>query len=274
MSLIIGDSSLDGTNEYLQTKNTKLVQLSIDIDHEPFDVTQDRTALLDAIKNASEVCKTAAPSPGQFMEAAGEVDDVYFITLSSKLSGTYNSVMTAVEMLKDEYPERFFHVFDSLSAAAGETLIMNKIRECEVAGLERESLVEAVEAFIKDMNTLFVLENYDTLILNGRINKNVAAIIKTLKIVPVMTAIEGAIESYKKVRGTNKAFQKLIDAIGERRSETKGLKCVISHCHNEERAKDLKEKIEDKYDFDEVIVVPTSHISTVYANDHGIIMAF
>ena len=167
------------------------------------------------------------------------------------------------------------HVFNSRSAAIGQTLIALKIQEIAETGADFDTVVEQVEAFIDRQETLFVLDNLETLRKNGRLSNMKAAIINVLNIRPVMMATpEGMIEQALIARGTKKALKKMCEEVGNRVTDTEQRILGISHCNCPDRAKFVKEEIEKLYNFKEIIIADTAGVSTMYANDGGIIISF
>jgi DegV family protein with EDD domain len=166
-------------------------------------------------------------------------------------------------------------VFDSKSASAGEVLVTIKIAELLAQGLQKAKLIEAVDSFIKQMKTYFVLENIDNLLKNGRIGKITGKLISVLNIKPIMGSDgDGNIELFSHARGQKQIIDKLADTIRSSGRETDGQSLVIAHCNNPGLAEKLTEAIRSRYRFRDILVVPTRGISTVYANNRGVIMAF
>ncbi|MFZ2537921.1 MAG: DegV family protein, partial [Oscillospiraceae bacterium] len=136
-------------------------------------------------------------------------------------------------------------------------------------------IIETVEEFIKNMKTLFVLENLDNLMKNGRMNKIVVRIATVMQIRPILGSDgEGNIAFYSKAKGTRAAIQKLCDMIGEQCKDTKNRILAITHCNNEEQAMRLKKMVEDMYSFKEIVVMKTKGLSSMYANEGGVVVAF
>ena len=200
-------------------------------------------------------------------------DHVYAVTLSANLSGSYNSAVLGKNLLLDEKPGQKIHVFDSRSASVGESLIALKIEECENQGMEFEQVVETVEAYIESQNTYFVLENLEILRKNGRLSNLKAFVASALKIKPVMGATpEGTIVQLDQARGINKALMKMVDYIAEGAKDSENKVLAISHCNCPERAEIVKEAILKRISVKDVFVLDTAGVSTMYANDGGIIV--
>ena len=202
-----------------------------------------------------------------------EADHVYAVTLSSELSGSYNSAVLGRNLLLESSPEKKIHVFNSRSASVGETLIALKIEECESKNMEFEDIVREVEAYIESQNTYFVLESLETLRKNGRLSNLKAFVATALKIKPVMGATpEGTIIQLDQERGINKALMKMVDYIVERSENSADRILGISHCNCRERAEIVKDAIVKRIPVKDVVLLDTAGVSSMYANDGGIIV--
>ena len=239
------------------------------------DETFDQAEFLKKVAACEECPKSACPSPERYMKAFEcEAERIYAITLSSELSGSYNSAVLGKNLLLEEHPEKKIHVFNSRSAPVGETLIAMKIEECEKAGLSFEEVVRTVEEYISGQNTFFVLENLDTLRKNGRLSGVKAFVATALKIKPVMGSTdEGTICQLDQARGMNKALVKMMEHIVSKTSDGENKVLAICHCNCPERAEMFKEAIAEKLNPAQIIVLNTAGVSTMYANDGGIIVA-
>ncbi|VYS99876.1 DegV domain-containing protein [uncultured Blautia sp.] len=239
------------------------------------DETFDQAEFLKKVAACEECPKSACPSPERYMKAFEcEAERIYAITLSSELSGSYNSAVLGKNLLLEEHPEKKIHVFNSRSASVGETLIAMKIEECEKAGLSFEEVVRTVEEYISGQNTFFVLENLDTLRKNGRLSGVKAFVATALKIKPVMGSTdEGTICQLDQARGMNKALIKMMEHIVSKTSDGENKVLAICHCNCPERAEMFKEAIAEKLNPAQIIVLNTAGVSTMYANDGGIIVA-
>lgn len=273
---IVADSSCDLNEELEKAMDVSLVPFKIDVDNDSFidDENLNVGDLIKAMKNSPNPIKTSCPSPGDFVEEYKDGDNVFVVTISSELSGTYNSAALAKEMIKEEYPNKFIHVFNSKSASVGETLVAMKIHECIEDKLSNSQLVEKVENFINDMKTFFISENLDNLIKNGRISKTQGLIANVLNIKPIMGATDdGNITLIEKARGSKRAFKRLVELIGETGVKFEERILAISHADALQKAIDLKEDLK-KYNFKDIIIVETKGLSTAYVNDGGVILAF
>ncbi|MBC8591510.1 DegV family protein [Wansuia hejianensis] len=274
---IVADSSCDLNKEIKEKVDIDLVPFNISVDDEHFrdDESLNVNHLIQAMKNSPNPVKTSCPSPGDFLEKYKEGDNVFAVTISANLSGTYNSALLAKDMAMDSDSNKFVHVFNSKSASIGETLIALKIDELIKKGLGNMEIVTKVEEYIGGMKTFFILESLDNLIKNGRISKTKGIIASVLNFKPIMGSDEeGNIKLIENHRGTKKSFNRLVELIGETGKDFQDKILAISHANAIDKALGLKEKIEKIYNFKEVIVVETKGLSTAYANDGGVILAY
>ncbi|TDX41754.1 DegV family protein with EDD domain [Halanaerobium congolense] len=274
---IIVDSCCDLTEELRERFDISTAPLSIDVGNKHYidDENLDRDGLLDAMRNSSDVPKTASPGPGPFLDLYQKYENSFVVTLSKELSASYQNAVLAKELLKEEAADKFVKVFNSFSASAGETMIAYKLGELIEAGLNRDEIVEKTEKYVEEMQTLFVLDSLDNLIKAGRMGKLKGKIASFFNIKPVLGATpEGTITLFDKARGSKRAIRKLVEKIGERGENLEKKVLGIAHCNALEKAEYIKEKAAEKYNFRETIIVETAGISTVYANEGGIVLAF
>lgn len=238
------------------------------------DETFDQLDFLRKVAACPECPKSACPSPERYMRAYQcEAEHVYAVTLSAELSGSYNSAELGRTLYLEEHGDKKIYVFNSRSASVGETLIAMKIQEYEEAGLPFETIVEKVEAYISEQNTFFVLENLETLRKNGRLSKAKALVASALKIKPVMGSTdEGNICQLDQARGMNKALIKMVDHIIAKTANSAEKTLAISHCNCAARAQILKEAIQEKMKTARIIILDTAGVSSMYANDGGVIV--
>lgn len=273
---IVGDSCTDFTAEDLKKEYIVSVPLTIDVGgHEVIDDdTFDQADFLKRVAEYPECPKSACPSPESYMKSFEGAEEIYVVTLSSQLSGSYNSAELAGRMYKEEHPEVKIHVFDSWSASCGQFLIAHLIEKYALEGMEFEELVKRVTAFRDEMQTAFVLESLETLRKNGRLTGVKAIVASALNIKPYMKAVNGTIAQVGQARGINKAIGKMIDFVGEVGQNLTEKTVVIANCNCHERAKTVEQELLERYHFKESVVIDTKGISSLYANDGGVIVAF
>lgn len=273
---IIVDSCGELTDEMKRSGVYETASLSMQVggvtivDDESFD----QADFLRRIAASPECPKSSCPSPEKYMELYRcDAERVYAVTLSSELSGSYNSADLGKKLYKEEHGGKNIHVFNSRSASVGETLIALKIRECEEAGMSFEEVVSAVEHYIEGQHTYFVLENLDTLRKNGRLTGIKSIVASALNIKPVMGSTpKGTICQLGQARGVKRALVKMADCIKRDAVDPAGKILAIAHCNCPERAGEVKDLLLERLKVKSSFIVDTAGISTMYANDGGIIV--
>ena len=278
---ILADSCCDLSPELLKKTQAKIAPLTITIDdtHYVDDGTVDIPPYLAAMKASKNPVRSACPSPDLYAEDIRATEgDCFIVTLSAKLSGSHNAASLGVQLAQEDMPEKKVHVFDSESASAGETYIALMIHDLIAAGKSFEQIVELVEEKIRSMHTLFVLDSLDNLVKNGRISRTVALLANVLSIRLLMSDDgHGAIKNISKARGIKGALGQMVETC---RKHTEGLaaasqRLVISYCNCPERARQVRDMIREKCPaIGEIILTPTSALSSMYANDGGIVVAY
>ena len=240
------------------------------------DETFDQKDFLQRVRESRTSPKSSCPSPESYVEAyEGEAENVYVVTLSEKLSGSYNSAVLASQLyFEDHDQKKNIYVFNSRSASIGETLIGLKVQEYEEAGLAFDEIVSKVEDYIDSMNTFFVLETLETLRKAGRLSNLKAFVANTLNIKPVMGSTdEGEILQLDQARGMKKALAKMVDSMIKNTNDCEKRILAISHCNCPDRAEYVKQQIEKIAKFKKILIVDTAGVSSMYANDGGVILA-
>lgn len=271
---IILDSCGEIPREYKDDERFASVPLGLEVgdycilDDEDFNQAE----FLQKVAEYPKCPRSSCPSPERYMDAyLSDAERIYVITLSSELSGSHNSACLARNLYQEKYGEKQIHVVDSLSASCGETQIALKIMEFEEQGLSFEEIVERIESFRDEMKTYFVLDNLETLRKNGRLSGVKSVMASTLSIKPVMAAEEGVIVQKGQCVGIKKALGKLAEmAANVPDAERKRL--MITHCNAPERAELVKRLAMAKQGFRECIIMDMRGVSSMYANDGGIIV--
>ena len=201
-------------------------------------------------------------------------DNVFAVTISAELSGSYNSAELAKRLYLEEN-KKDIEVINSRSASVGQTLIVMKIKELISEGYSFRSIVEKVNAFRSDMKTKFVLESLDNLKKSGRLSNIKALVANVLNIKPIMGATpEGTITKIDQARGIKKALIAMAKTIERDVIRPKERILGIAHCNCLERAQFFKEEILKLVPFKDCFIVDTAGVSTMYANEGGIIVAY
>ena len=273
---IVVDSCCEIPEEIKREINFEIVPLTLEvggttiIDDENFH----QASFLKMVDECPTAPKSACPSPERYMEAYdADVERVYVVTLTSKLSGSYNSAVLGKTLFEEsgkKIPQ--MHIFDSLSASVGETQLVLKIKELEEAGKSFEEVVEITENYRNEMMTYFVLDNLDTFRKNGRLTGIKALGVSKLNIKPIMYALDGVVAQKSQAIGTKKALHKMADILLEEGKNLHEKVLIISHCNCVERAQLVRDKLLERVRFKAVYILDTMGVSSMYANDGGIIV--
>jgi len=272
---IILDSCGELPDEFLKDERFEIVPLGLEVGEYRIqdDENFNQREFLQKVAEYSGCPKSSCPSPERFMEAYNaDVERVYCITLSSHLSGSYNSAMVGIDLYEEKYGRKNIHVIDSESASCGETQIAMKIMELEERKLPFKTIVTLAEEFRSSMHTYFILDNLETLRKNGRLTGVKALVVSTLNIKPIMMGNKGVIQQRSQSVGMKKALSKLADIINEEVKNKEERTLMITHCNAPERAELLKKFLLERADFKNVRVMDTRGVSSMYANDGGVIV--
>lgn len=274
---IIVDSCGEFPSAYQSDPSMVHVALSIQVGTETIvdDETFDQASFLQKVKQEKECPRSSCPSPEAYQAVFPEQGDIYIVTLSSQLSGSYNSACLAKKIYLEEHPGRNIAVIDSRSASVGETLIALKIKEYIAQGKSFEEIEFAANQFRDGLSTKFVLETLETLRKNGRLSNLKAALCNALNIKPIMGGTkEGTICKLDQARGMNRALQCMVKQIQQEVQAPEQRTVAIAHCNCPARAKQVKEMILQKINFQDCFILDTAGISSLYANEGGIIVSY
>ncbi|MCL2190296.1 MAG: DegV family protein [Defluviitaleaceae bacterium] len=274
---IIVDSGCDVNREHIESGNCLInyVPLNLQIGETVYldDENLNLDNYLAHMEASTTAVKTSAPSPGLFMERFGLAENIFAVTLSSKLSATYQSAVSAKNMYLDEYGKKFIHVFDSLSASVAEGVIALKISELIKKGLPSPDIVEQVNQFMSGMHTYFILDKFDNLVKTGRVNPYIAKIASFLNVKPICTAQNGEIKMLEKGRGYAKSMKRLVQIIKENTPDIESRIISITHVKAMEKAIALKDEILSFINPKDVLIQECRGVTTTYANRGGVVVA-
>lgn len=274
---IVCDSCTDLTEEDLKKGCYTLVPLTLLVDGEEIidDETFDQADFLAKVAASKEAVKSACPAPESYMEAYFKADDIYVVTLSAELSGSYNSAVLGKNLYEEENGTKNIHVVNSRGAATTQVLIARKLNEYASQGMPFEEVVDKIEEYTTSLRTYFVLETLEVLRKNGRLSRLSATIAGALNIKPVMIGTrDGVIQKAAQARGMKKALAKMVEHMGSEGRDLTRRQFVISHCNCYERAVYVKELIKKHLHAEDVDIVDTKGVSSLYACDGGIIVSY
>lgn len=272
---IIVDSSSNLLNSYYQDKKDvafKVVPLTIRIGQEEFidNDELDVNRMLDVLR-LNDGGQSSCPSPNDYLRELDEAEYSFIITITSKLSGSFNSACVARTMCKN--PEHVF-VIDSKGTAGSIVLIAEKLFELIKENKEFSVITSEITAFRNSVNLLFALDRFDNLVRNGRMSKLTAFIAEKIAIKPLCYADDGEIKIKEKIRTFRGVIKRMTHYVGKMCEDTTNKICIIAHTQNESAALELKKDIEENYHFKEVRVMENRGLCAFYALEGGLIVTF
>ncbi|MBQ8688803.1 MAG: DegV family protein [Clostridia bacterium] len=238
------------------------------VDSADLDV-DEMVAFLDKYKGKS---KTSCPNTNDWLEAFGDADDVICVTITSGLSGSYNSVCAAKQMYEDGTDRRVF-IVDSLSAGPEIALTVKKLAEYIKAGMSYEDICEGITQYVKNTGLVFMLKSLKNFANNGRISPIVAKLVGIAGICIVGKASDvGTLDPSHKCRGEAKSLETIlsdVEGFGLRRGRVS-----IGHCQNETAAQRLKQMIEAKFKEIQIEIHKLRGLCSFYAEKGGLLVGF
>ena len=239
------------------------------IDDESISVEQ----MLTANENHSEVAQTACPNPQDWLEKFEQPGPVLAFTISSALSGSYNSACAARNMILEEDPAKEIAVIDTKATGAESVIIIRKACELIRSGLTFDRIVPALAETAARTHTIFALSSYHNLIKAGRVNRLIGFIAGHLGFWGIgIGSDEGEIAIRGKARGDRNMIRFLTEEM--KKIGAAGKEVFISHCQNEKCALALKEQIEEAFRGIRVTLLTTRGLDSFYAERRGLIVGF
>ena len=270
---IVADSSCD----LFRLKHTEFETASMKI------ITAEREFIDDADLDVDDMAnylyqfkgksKSSCPNTTDWLEAFGDADEIYCVTITSGLSGSYNSACAAKQIYESENEGKRVHVFDTLSAGPEITLIIEKIEECIDKDMFFEDICDCVTAYMKKTGLVFMLKSLKTFANNGRVSPIVAKLVGIAGICIVGKASdEGTLEPMHKPRGERRALETLVGCLEKEGFKTG--KISIGHCQNESAAEQLKELILAKFKNVQIEIHKFRGLCSFYAEKGGVLVGF
>ena len=268
---IVADSSCDIWE--LNGVDFAVAPMTISTDNKQYVDNQELDVRLmsDDLAKYKGVSHTACPSVGSWLDCYEGFDEIFVITLTGAMSGTYNSAMTAKGIYEEENENVKVHVFDSLSTGPEMRLLIEKLKEMIEEDLTFEEIVEKGQDYLNHTRLFFALKSLHNFAMNGRVSKAVASAIGVLNISIFATASEeGTIQQISKCRGEKKVVKSMIEHLEN--AGYHGGKVRISHADNLKLAHNVRDKILELYPNADIIVYPMGGLCTYYAEIGGLLV--
>lgn len=269
---IVSDSASDLLE--LADINFSTVPLHIVVDGTDFadDARLSVPNLLDKLRNGKS-STTACPSPDDWITAFHDADRVFCVTITSGLSGSYNSAVIAKDIYEEKHPDRKVYIIDSLATGSKMVMLCEKLRELILAGHDAEEIYRQIKEYNEHCFLYFALASLDNLAKNGRVSPILAKGIKILGIRIVGTAsTEGMLEPLSKCRGDKRSIPAIIEFMKEKGYQ--GGRVVITHNSNHEAAMELKRQLKTTFGTRSGEIHRTRGLCSYYAEPGSIMLAF
>ena len=229
--------------------------------------------MLEANETHSEMAQTACPSPEAWREKFSAPGSVIAFTISSALSGSYNSACTGRNMLLEEEPDKQIAVIDTKATGPEEAMLIWRARDLILEGKTFEEIEKDLNRTAERIHTIFALSSYHNLIKSGRVSRLIGFIAGHLGFWGIGVGDEkGEIAIRGKARGSKSMVRFLVEEIGK--IGIAGRQIVISHCQNEKDALSLKAALEAAFTGIEVLVQATRGLDSFYAERSGLIVGY
>lgn len=245
---------LVGKNEYIDDG-------SIDID-----------VMLDDMEAQSEAARSSCASPGTWAEAFEKYDNTVAVTISSELSGSYNSALTAKQMMLEDHPEKKICVIDSKSTGPALVNLVYKAAKYIKHEMPFDEVNDMLQKNVEHMHTVFALCSFNNLVKNGRMNKIAGFLAGKLGFWGVGVAKNGKVCIKGKARGLKAAIAEIMKDFKENNFD--GGKVFISHCNNLAAAERIKKEILSLHPDSKVKIMQTGGLDSFYAERNGLIITY
>jgi len=258
MFQLISDGGCDFTKQEVKKHGVVVVPFYVTLDQETYlkeGVDISKEAYFSRLATDKSLFpKTAQPSPQDYIDAYTPVleagKDIISLTISSKLSGTYNSATLAANMLQEEFPNRKVIVIDSLSCAIGQGLLLKEMIKMRDAGFSMTKTARYAEEIKKSIKIYFSLDTLEYLKKGGRVGPTTALVGGILGLRPILHIVDGAVEQLESVRGKDKVLKLLEEGIVEAlEGEMQNVNLSIGHILREGDAIQFQTNLEKALKF-------------------------
>ncbi|MBQ7969327.1 MAG: DegV family protein [Clostridia bacterium] len=268
---------VDSSSDVLQFENIGFASAPLKIITSEREYVDDNSLdvgeMVEGLLHYNGKSSTSCPNPEDWLKTFGDAQTVFCVTITAALSGSYNSACIAKKMYEAEYPERKVYVINSYSTGPEMKLIIEKIRELVLAGLEFDDVAEQTQTYMKKTGLLFMLQSMKNLANNGRVSHIKAKMAGILGIRALGKASdEGTLEMLEKCRGENNSGIAIIAQL--KNQGYKGGKVRIAHCLNESFALRIKDLLVQEFGNFDAEVYSCRGLCSFYAEKGGILVGF
>ena len=275
MIKIITDSSADLPEEFIKKYNITIVPLTVSIQGQDFLETVDITPeqFFQKMFSIEELPKTSQPSPAAFADVFStfnQADELLCLTISSGLSGTYQSACIGKELANSNVT-----VFDTLAGSLGHGLQVIRAAQLAEKGYTVDDIVKDLSQYREHMNILVLLNTLENIVKGGRLSKFKGTLAKVFNIKVILERVEGGkVEIFEKIRGRKKFQKRVLELINERGTDFSNMTIGITHTGNLEEVETVKQEIYEQFHPKEIIVNYMGATMGTYAGKDGMIISF
>lgn len=233
----------------------------------------DTDGMIEDLKNLHGKSGSSCPNMHEWMEAFGDAELVFAVTITGALSGSYSAAVQAGEAYMEQHEGARVMVIDSKSAGPEMQMLVEKLRECVLAEMTFDQIREVICEYQKHTHLLFSLESLTNLANNGRVNPVVAKAAGFLGIRLVGRASdEGTLEPLHKCRGEKKALEMIRSEM--RQNGFQGGKVRIAHCQNPSAAAALEKLILQDFPSSQIEILACAGLCSYYAERGGLLVGY
>lgn len=266
---IVTDSTADLPVDIIKQYNITVVPLRVNFGNQSYleGVELTTADFYEKLIKSDKLPTTSQPSPGDFVTVYRQLfkegaEEIISIHLSKKLSGTYQSALLAKSMMEEDVK---ITVIDSQLVSMGLGLVVLNAAQAVSENKDNKEIYSIIDNVQQRMNTFFIVDTLDYLQKGGRIGKASLLIGSLLNIKAVLTIEAGEVHAFDKIRGKNKALDRILE-IAVQKSASQKIQCSIVHANSLETALKLREKLLNNLDCNEIII---SNIGSVVGTHVG-----
>ena len=273
---LVTDSSCDLPSDIINKYNINLISLNVSFGQDSFidRLEIDNNTFYERMGNEKELPKTSCPSPDRFVESyEGDEENILVLTLASKLSGTYSAAVLAKDIYLNDNNNKNIEVIDTCSGSIGAGLLLISAAKMIEEGRTMKEIVSEVERLKKELVFYGTLDTLENAIKGGRVNPIAGKIINSLNFKVIIHINDGVVKPVDKARGEMNSIKKVLDKIENQVSDTENRILGIAHANCLEKAKKVKELIESKHKFKEIIISEVGPVMGTYSSKGAILVS-
>ena len=252
---IVTDSTCDLPKEFVEKFDIKVVPLSVNFGDDSYldGIEISNKEFYDRLRNSDKLPTTSQVSPGEFVEVFKEIldkdDEVLGIFLAKEFSGTFPSAKIAKDIIKSDK----IHLIDSRGVTGALAAVVLAAGDLVHRGLSIENIELRLEEFIRNSESVLVIDTLEYLVKGGRISKAQGAIGSVLSVKPVLTIGDGKLDTLAKVRGRKKGIKWMIDWVKDNRFDLSDKRVFILDTDDPKFHQDIKDALLENFEVGEII---------------------